>query len=97
MATRSTAGASPWTPLSQPNPKFEALPLGTAMTETAPGPVLSWPDCTSSSRFGWNELIHALSSAAVPLSMSSSWLLAPPDCQNVQACHGAGALGGADW
>src|SRR6266571_7816626 len=67
------------------------------MTVTAWVPLLSWPDCTSTSTFGWNEPIHAVSSAGVPLNTSLSWLLAAPDCQNFQAFQGAGAAGVADW
>ena len=67
------------------------------MTVTAWAPLLSWPDCTSTSTFGWKDLIHAVSSAGVPLNTSLSWPLASPYCQNVHACHGAGAVGVADW
>ena len=31
------------------------------------------------------------------MNTSLSWLLVPPDCQNFHACHGAGAVGVADW
>ena len=42
-------------------------------------------------------MIHAVSSAGVPLNTSSSWLLVPPDCQIFHSFHGAGAVGVADW
>ena len=48
-------------------------------------------------RVGWKDLIHAVSSAGVPLNTSLSWLLASPYCQIFQACQGAGAVGVADW
>ena len=87
----------PCRPLSQPNAMLDPLPCGTEMTVTALAPLLSWPDCTSTSTFGWKDLIHAVSSAGVPLNTSLSWPLASPDCQNFQACQGAGAAGVADW
>ena len=31
------------------------------------------------------------------MNTSLSWLLVPPDCQNFHSCHGAGAVGVADW
>jgi hypothetical protein len=49
MATRNDAGGRPWMPLSQPNAMFVPLPAGTVITVTALAPVLSWPDCTSTS------------------------------------------------
>ena len=51
-------------------------------TVTALAPVWSWPDCTSTSTFGRNELIHLCSSAGVPLKTSLSWVLNAADCQN---------------
>src|SRR5439155_13995415 len=87
----------PCRPLSQPNATLDPLPCGTEMTVTAWAPLLSWPDCTSTSTFGWKDLIHAVSSAGVPLNTSLSWPLASPYCQIFQACHGGGAVGVADW
>ena len=63
------------------------------ITVSAPAPVFADLGSSTSS---WNELIHAVSSA-IPLNTSLSWLLVPPDCQNFQAFHGAGADGVADW
>src|SRR5579862_453539 len=87
----------PCSPLSQPNAMPDPLPCGTVITVTALAPLLSWPDCTSTSTCGWNEPIHSVSSAGVPLNMSLSWLLAAPDCQNVHLLQGAGAGGAVDW
>src|SRR5215831_17270407 len=100
MATRSTAGGSPCRPLSQPNAMLVALPCGTEMIVMALVPLLSWPDCTSTSAFrpaGWKDLIHAVSSAGVPLNTSLSRSLPALYCQIVHSCHGAGAVGVADW
>src|SRR2546429_8542076 len=76
---------------------LDPLPCGTEMTVTALARLWVWPDGTATPAFGWKDLTHAVSSAGVPLNTSLSWSLASPDCQNFQACQGAGAVGVADW